>query len=143
MAATEFSTEILRTHPIIFFDGVCNLCNHSIDVVLRADQARVFRIASLQGDTARKLLAPQPGEPEAWSMVLLDGNGMHERSGAALRVLKRLGGLRGFLGSIGLCFPGFLRDFVYRLIARYRYRLFGRRETCRTPADDESSVFLP
>ena len=143
MAVTESSTEILRKHPIIFFDGVCNLCNHSIDVVLRADKARVFRIASLQGDTARKLLAPQSDEPEEWSMVLLDGNGMHERSGAALRVLKRLGGLRGFLGSIGLCFPGFLRDFVYRLIARYRYQFFGRRETCRIPTDHESSVFLP
>jgi predicted DCC family thiol-disulfide oxidoreductase YuxK len=143
MAVAESSTEILREHPIIFFDGVCNLCNHSIDFVLRADKARVFRIASLQGDTARKLLAPQSGEPEEWSMVLLDGDGMHERSGAALRVLKRLGGLRGFLGSIGLCFPGFLRDFVYRLVARYRYRLFGRRETCRIPTDAESAVFLP
>tara|TARA_A100001037_G_C14752389_1_gene458141 strand:- start:25 stop:471 length:447 start_codon:yes stop_codon:yes gene_type:complete len=139
-------SEQLRKHPIVFFDGVCNLCNRSVDFVLRVDRRRVFRFASLQGETARLAESRLPvREPDAgsWSMVLLDDSGCYERSEAALRVMKKLGGGAGFLGCLGLCVPKFLRDGVYRIIARKRYDWFGRKESCRLPSLEEQAVFLP
>ena len=139
----QYSNEELRQNPIVFFDGVCNLCNRSVNMILRADREKVFRFASLQGETAKNLLPDQGEMPEVWSMMLLDGKGRHERSAAMLRILKRLGGFRDFLRCVGLCCPRFIRNGVYRLIARYRYRWFGKKDTCRMPTGDDQAVFLP
>ena len=131
-----------QSSPIIFFDGVCGMCNRFVDVVLRADRRHVFRFAPLQGETARALLPPLPADPGRWSMLYLDERGLHDASDASLEVYRRLG--RGWaLLALARFVPRWLRNPVYRTIARNRYRWFGRRTTCRLPAADETRWFLP
>ena len=129
-------------HPIIFFDGVCGMCNRFVNLILRADSKGVFRFATLQGESASQMLPPQPLDPQAWSMLYLDENGLHDQSDASLQVYRRLGGMWWFL-SLARLIPRFIRNPVYRVIARNRYRWFGRRDACRIPSDDERARFLP
>ena len=128
--------------PIIFFDGVCGMCNHFVDLVLRADRRSLFRFAPLQGDTARRLLPTLPDNPTEWSMIYLDDRGIHDQSDASLEVYRRLGGFWSLLSVLRFV-PRPIRNPVYGLIARNRYRWFGRRETCRVPQQHERDRFLP
>lgn len=128
--------------PIIFFDGVCALCNRFVDLMLRVDRKRIFLFAPIQGETARELLPPSSDDPEEWSMVYLDERGVHDQSDASLEVYRRLGGVWMVLGWLRFV-PHFVRNPVYRLIARNRYRWFDKRETCRVPTADERARFLP
>jgi len=128
--------------PIIFFDGVCAMCNSFVDVVIRADKKRTFRFAPLSGETAKNLLPPLSGDPREWSMLYLDERGIHDQSDASLQVYRRLGGAWWLL-SLARIVPRVIRTPVYRVIARNRYRWFGRRETCRVPTDEERERFLP
>src|SRR2546425_7547514 len=132
----------LKSGPIIFFDGVCGMCNHFVDLVLRADRRSLFRFAPLQGDTARRLLPTLPDNPTEWSMIYLDDRGIHDQSDASLEVYRRLGGFWSLLGVLRFV-PRGIRNPVYGLIARNRYRWFGRRDTCRLPQPHERSRFFP
>jgi predicted DCC family thiol-disulfide oxidoreductase YuxK len=128
--------------PIIFFDGVCAMCNRFVDLILRVDKSGMFRFAPLQGQTARDLLGPQSDDPQEWSMVYLDERGVYEQSDASLQVYRRLGGGWQLL-SMARMVPRALRDRAYRFIARNRYRWFGQNDACRVPEPHESSRFLP
>lgn len=128
--------------PIIFFDGVCALCNAFVDLMLRVDRRQIFLFAPIQGETARELLPPFGDDPEEWSMAYLDERGVHDQSDASLEVYRRLGGVWMVLGWLRFV-PRALRNPVYRAIARNRYRIFGKRETCRVPTADERVRFLP
>lgn len=128
--------------PIIFFDGVCGLCNAFVDILLRLDHRQLFLFAPLQGETARALLPPLTGKPELWSMLYLDETGPREHSDGVLAICQRLGGLWAVLGWLRFV-PRILRDPIYRLVARYRYRLVRKRETCRLPSAAERARFLP
>jgi predicted DCC family thiol-disulfide oxidoreductase YuxK len=128
--------------PIIFFDGVCGMCNYFVDVVLRADRQGIFRFAPLQGETARGLLPPLQDDPKEWSLLYLDEQGVHDQSEASLRIYRRLGGWWWFL-SLFRFMPRFIRTPLYRVIARNRYRWFGRRAECRLPTPAERERFLP
>lgn len=129
-------------NPIIFFDGVCGLCNSVVSVLLRADTNHLFRFAPLQGETARALLPPLSDDPGIWSLVYLDEQGVHEQSDGALLIARRLGGAWSLLGVIRFL-PRGVRDGLYRVIARNRYRWFGKREACRIPTAEERARFLP
>src|SRR2546422_9892759 len=76
-------------HPIIFFDGVCAMCNRFVDLILRADRRDVFRFAPLEGETARALLPPLAADPREWSLLYLDERGVHEQSEASLEGYRR------------------------------------------------------
>jgi predicted DCC family thiol-disulfide oxidoreductase YuxK len=128
--------------PILFFDGVCGLCNRFVDRVLRADRSGVLRFAPLQGETAARVLPPLGDDPESWSLVFLDEQGLHRRSDAALRLCRRLGGWWRWLGVLRFV-PRAVRVGVFRWIARHRYRWFGQRESCRVPSETERARFLP
>ena len=128
--------------PIIFFDGVCAMCNRFVDIILRADRSGIFRFAPLQGETARALLPPLPESPAEWSVIYLDERGMHAEWDASLEVYRRLGGPWRLFGLIRLV-PRPIRNPMYRVIARNRYRWFGRRPTCRLPSTGEHERFLP
>ena len=128
--------------PVIFFDGVCGLCNRSVDFVLARDRRRVFRFAPLQGETARAWLDPADVR-DLNSLVVVDRAGVHRRSSAVVRILRRLGGFWAALGGLLWIIPRPLRNLGYRAVARYRYRLFGKKETCRMPSADERALFLP
>src|SRR5262245_42791589 len=135
-------TASLHEHPIVFFDGVCVLCNGIVDRALRADRAGTLRFASLQGETARRLLTAPPADPETWSMLYLDEHGLQVQSDALLAVLRRLGGWWRLL-ALGALVPRALRDRFYRVIARNRYGWFGRHAVCRVPTEAERARFLP
>ena len=128
--------------PIVFFDGDCTICNASVDFILRHDKRDEFLFAPLQGETARSLLPPLPANSDDWSMMLIDERGTFDRSDAALRVAARLGGSWSLAG-LALHLPRWLRDGVYRFIARNRHGFFGDRDICRVPTEAEQPRFLP
>ena len=145
MGATGATADAAPTpdgRPVIFFDGVCGMCNRFVDIVLRADRRGVFAFAPLQGETARRLLPPLSGDPGEWSMLYLDERGLHDQSDASLEVYRRLGGMWR-VPALARFVPRFLRTPVYQLIARNRYRIFGRRDACRVPTEEERARFLP
>ncbi len=119
------------SHPVILFDGVCNLCNASVQFVIRHDKKRLFRFASLQSSFGESILKKYNLPANTFnSFILLSDNKIYTRSTAALLVAKKLNGLiKLFYGFIIL--PGFIRDFVYNVIAKNRYKWFGRN---RKPA---------
>lgn len=127
--------------PIIFFDGVCGLCNYFLDFVLRKDKNHKFYYAPLQGKTAKKYLPELEENTEEWTMFLLDEEGLHERSTASLKIFEKLGGAWGTLG-IFLYVPKPIRNSVYKFIAKNRYKWFGKRDTCRLPTPEEKERFL-
>jgi predicted DCC family thiol-disulfide oxidoreductase YuxK len=130
------------THPILLFDGVCNLCNASVQFVLKRDTAGQFRFASLQSEAGQQLLGQFAKAPADFSTVVLIEKGqLFTKSDAALRVARRLPGLWPALyGFIFL--PRFLRNGVYDWIARNRYRWFGKQEQCMLPRPEWKERFL-
>jgi predicted DCC family thiol-disulfide oxidoreductase YuxK len=131
------------TGPILFFDGLCNLCNRSVQFVLKHDKTGKFRFASLQGIAGQDLLKKTglaSGE-HFDSFVLMDSGKLYTRSLAALRVLKGLGGAWSLLYAFRFI-PAFIRDGLYDWIARNRYRWFGRREECWVPSAKWEARFL-
>jgi predicted DCC family thiol-disulfide oxidoreductase YuxK len=128
--------------PVVFFDGVCGLCNRFVDFVIARDAAGVFRFAPLQGETARdRLHEADVRKPK--TVVLQDEQGVFRKSTAAVRIFMRLGGVWRILGGILWLVPRPLRDVGYSLVARYRYAVFGKKETCRMPTPAERARFLP
>ena len=132
-----------RTPLVVYFDGVCNLCNRFVDFLVRIDGARRLRYAPIQGETARARGIFDPArEPVPGSIVVEhDGERLTE-SDAVIRIFTHLGGVWSAASALRI-FPRFARDAVYRLVARNRYRVFGRRDTCRVPSNEEKSLFLP
>lgn len=129
------------SHPIILFDGVCNLCNGWVNFVIDRDPAGRFHFAPLQSDRARDLLdsATYPGDFD--SIVLLDGGRVFEKSDAVLRITSKLSWGWPLL-SILRVIPRTVRDSVYDFVARHRYSWFGRTDACHVPTEDLQSRFL-
>jgi predicted DCC family thiol-disulfide oxidoreductase YuxK len=129
------------TKPVIFYDDVCVMCNSFVNLILRLDRRQHFLFAPLGGETASKILPPLSRDPSKWTMVYVDESGSHDQSDASLEVYRRLGGPWRLL-SLAQLFPRSIRNPVYRVIARNRYRWFGKRETCRLPSPEEAARFL-
>jgi predicted DCC family thiol-disulfide oxidoreductase YuxK len=131
-----------QSFPLIIFDGVCNLCNASVDFIVRHDQAARFRFTPNQGSTAQEVL-PLHGKPseEVGTLYLLEDGRLYDRSDAVLRIAKHLG-FPWSLSVVFLIVPRFIRDGVYQWIARNRYRWFGKKETCRLPSPEERARFV-
>jgi len=132
-----------RDRPIVFFDGVCGLCNRFVDWVITRDGRGQFVFAPLQGSTARAMgVEPRTADPALWSIVLVDDSGVRERSDAVLVIAAGMGGVYR-LASALRWIPRPLRDWIYDRIARRRYRFFGKRDACRMPTEAERDRFLP
>lgn len=128
--------------PVIFFDGVCGLCNAWVDFVIVRDKRQLFRFAALQGETARDRLRIAPGDPLD-SVVLADKTGVYQKSDAVWRILKSLGGVWSTAGFFLRLLPRPIRNWGYDFVARRRYKWFGRKETCRMLEPAERELFLP
>jgi predicted DCC family thiol-disulfide oxidoreductase YuxK len=129
-------------HPLVLFDGVCNLCHGVVRFAIARDRAARLRFAPLQSPAGRALLARAGLDPEALDgVVLIDAEGVHRRSTAALRLARSLGGPWRLAGWL-LFVPRPLRDAVYDLLIRRRYRWFGRRDHCPTPPPTWRDRFL-
>ena len=129
-------------HPILLFDGVCNLCNHFVQFVIQRDPEAVFRFAPLQSDIGRQL-SEQAGLPlgELNTVVLYTGDQFYTHSDVALEVVRRLPGFWPLLYGFKVL-PKFLRDAGYNWVAQNRYRWFGRKESCMVPTPDLKRRFL-
>lgn len=129
-------------HPLVLFDGVCNLCNRSVQTILRHDRRARFRFASLQSPLGEKLRDDLGiDRQKVDSVILVEGGRWYKESDAALRIANGLGGLwRAF--RVFRLVPRPLRDAAYRLIARNRYRWFGKTETCWIPTPELRGRFL-
>ena len=126
---------------IILFDGVCNFCNASINFVIDHDTARRFRFASLQSDIGQQILTENRRSVSDFDTVLLVREGkLYEKSTAALEIARYLRGW-SWLYSFRVI-PRFIRDVFYNLIAKNRYRIFGKSESCRIPTAEERSLFI-
>ena len=124
---------------VIFFDGVCGLCNAWVDFILKRDRNGIFSFAPLQGSYAKEM---EPVASENLNTMIYHAFGQrYYRTGAILRILRDLGGI-WYLAWVFWFVPFFIRDFFYGLIARNRYRIFGKKENCRIPTPEEKVRFL-
>jgi predicted DCC family thiol-disulfide oxidoreductase YuxK len=135
-------------HPVLLYDGVCGLCNRLVQFILRRDRDGVFRFASLQSPFAARILARHRADARdldtVYAVLNCDqpGESLLARSDVVRFVLTRLGGKWRAAGSAFGLLPRALRDFSYNLIARRRYRVFGRSDTCILPAPESRDRFL-
>jgi predicted DCC family thiol-disulfide oxidoreductase YuxK len=135
-------------HPILLYDGVCGLCNRLNQFVLKRDPAGIFRFASLQSGLAGRILTRHSADAADLDTVYVVVNPdqpdehLLARSDAVIFVLKQLGGFWGLAGFVGQFKPRFLREWGYRVVARNRYRVFGRFETCMMPSPEYRDRFL-
>lgn len=130
------------TNPVVLFDGVCNLCNSSVQFLIRKDKQIRLRFASLQSDFGQTILQkfnlPQNNFS---SFVLLEGEKIYLRSSAALRVAYYLGGFWKIFQIFWLV-PPFIRNAIYDFIAKNRYKWFGKKAECMMPSPELKERFL-
>lgn len=127
---------------IIYFDGLCNLCDGFVRFVIRHDRRKRYRFAPLQGETARIRLGERFTEGELQTLVLEEPKRFRIRSDGALAIVTGLGGLWRLAGVLRIL-PRRLRDAGYDYVARKRFAWYGRRDACRVPTTDEQQRFLP
>lgn len=129
---------------LILFDGVCNLCNSSIQYVIKHDKKDTFMFAPLQGDTGKEIIERFDIDPTKTDSILLYSyrNGLSIKSTAALKIAKHLGFPRSIL-SMFLIVPPFIRNWVYDYIAKNRYKWYGKKEECMIPTPELKAKFLP
>ncbi|MBC7875026.1 MAG: thiol-disulfide oxidoreductase DCC family protein [Ferruginibacter sp.] len=132
----------MTNNPVLLFDGVCNFCNYWVNFAIKRDRKRKLRFTPLQGQTAKSLLPEYKINPGSLSTVILVDNGkVYTQSSAAIRVCKYLdGGWKLFYGL--MIIPKFIRDFLYNIIARNRYKWFGKKESCMIPTAEVRERFL-
>jgi predicted DCC family thiol-disulfide oxidoreductase YuxK len=134
--------ERFSSHPIILFDGVCNLCNGFVQFILKRDTKDVFRFGSLQSEQAQLLLKQYaPKTIDLSTVVLLDGGTAATESDAVLLIAKKLGGVWSIL-YVFIILPKFVRDALYRFVARHRYKIFGQRDSCMIPTPEIQKKFI-
>lgn len=129
-------------HAVILFDGMCNLCNGTVNFIIDHDPTGYFRFAPLQSEIADTYLGDLPHtDRELGTIVLVEQGHTYVRSTAALRIARRLTGAWSLL-SLALVIPRPIRDAVYNWIATNRYEWFGQRDQCRMPTPDLKARFL-
>lgn len=130
------------THSIILFDGVCNLCNGAVNFVIKRDPVNVFKFAPLQEKQGALLLKTHAIDIQKLeSIVLIENEKVYIKSSAALRITKKLSGLWP-LFFVLLIIPSFIRDGIYDIIAKNRYKWFGKKEQCMIPTPGLIEKFL-
>lgn len=132
----------MQIQSVIFFDGLCNLCNGAVQFIIERDTNNVYHFASLQSDFAKNELSKfDIDTAQMNSFILLENGKIYQRSTAALRVSKKLRGLWPLL-YIFIIIPPFIRDGFYDYIAKNRYKWFGKQESCWVPTPELKSKFL-
>ncbi|MCB0835833.1 MAG: thiol-disulfide oxidoreductase DCC family protein [Bacteroidetes bacterium] len=127
---------------IIIFDGVCNFCNASVDFIMKRDKQKRFKFTANQNEAGKEILSKENIDTEdVGTIYLLDEGKLYKESTAALRIARHL----TFPWNLAYGFvvvPRFLRDPVYQLIARNRYKWFGKKDSCRLPSPEEAARFI-
>ena len=125
---------------VVFFDGVCNLCQHSVRYLLKHDKKKFLKFASLQGQYAKKTLNAEHLK-NLESLLFYNKKTIYKKSDAVLELCKFLGGWHK-LFLVGYSLPPFLRNGLYSFIAQNRYRWFGKQDHCMIPTKDIQDRFL-
>lgn len=130
------------SEPVIFFDGYCNLCSASVQFIIARDSKAIFKYAALQSDFAKEALGTEFANRYAdqGSVLSLKGK-IYTKSSAALQITRRLDGFWPLL-FVFYMVPKFIRDFFYQIIAKYRYKVWGRKAQCWVASPDISARFL-
>lgn len=132
----------MNSGKIILFDGVCNLCNSSVQKVIEKDEKNLFRFASLQSEFGQEFLRKNNlSEKEFNSMILIDDDKFYIKSDAALLIAKELRGIYKLSGIL-LLLPKSIRNIAYDFIAKNRYKWFGKQESCWLPTPELKEKFL-
>lgn len=126
---------------IVLFDGVCNFCNDSVNLIIRHDNKREFKFAPLQSEIGEELRSKYGIAEDVDSIVLVENDRAYTHSTAALRIAKRLGGPLSAVYALVIV-PAVVRDFFYKEFAKYRYRIFGKMDACMMPTPDIRERFL-
>ncbi|MBU5210641.1 thiol-disulfide oxidoreductase DCC family protein [Heyndrickxia oleronia] len=126
---------------IILFDGVCNFCNGSVQFIIKRDQNKYFKFASLQSEVGAKLLMEYGVNSSLDSFVLIEDGKLYTKSEAALLVCRSLNGLWKW-GYAFRIIPLPIRNWIYEMIAKNRYRWFGKRDSCMIPSKEDQERFL-
>jgi len=135
-------SKTIGQHPVLLFDGVCNLCNTFVQFVLKRDPKGIIRFASLQSDLGQQLLQHYNFPTDSLDTVVLIENGkLYSHSDVGLRVVRHLSGFWPILDIFRLV-PRFLRDPFYNWIAANRYRWFGKQDHCLMPQPEWKERFL-
>jgi predicted DCC family thiol-disulfide oxidoreductase YuxK len=128
-------SSVLHEGPIVLFDAECVLCSANAQFILRYDRHRRFRLASMQSEVGAALFREHGLDPaDPTSILVVEGGKARKDSDAVLRIYEGLGMPWRLAGAVRLV-PAALRDPIYRLVARNRYRVFGKRETCWVPSE--------
>jgi len=129
-------------NPVILFDGVCNLCSSTVQFIINKDKKNVFKFASLQSEFGQQILnSYQISNTELNTFILYEQGKIYTRSTGALKVAGQLSGGWKLLSTL-LFIPAFLRDAVYNVISRNRYKWFGQKTSCWVPTPKLRSKFL-
>jgi predicted DCC family thiol-disulfide oxidoreductase YuxK len=131
----------MKETPVILFDGVCNLCNGAVNFIIRRDVQKKFRFAALQSDAGKKLREKFSIRPDVETILLISDGQVHKMSGAVLRIARELSFPYSLLYGF-IIVPPFIRNAVYKYIARKRYQWFGKQESCMMPTPDITERFL-
>lgn len=126
---------------IILFDGVCNLCNASVQFIMRHNRSATFKFASLQSEVGRMLLSQYPDLTNVNSVILIANHRAYSQSTAALKIAKQLDGGWKLLYAL-ILIPRPIRDYLYNVIANNRYRWFGQSEKCILPTQEQLAHFI-
>jgi predicted DCC family thiol-disulfide oxidoreductase YuxK len=126
---------------IVLFDGVCNFCDGAVNFIIRHDQGKKFKFTPLQSEAGRKLTAEFAIDKDVDSIILIENGQAFTRSAATLRIARELGGIWS-LAYAFIIVPAFIRDLVYKTFAKYRYRLFGKKDMCMMPSADVRERFI-
>jgi predicted DCC family thiol-disulfide oxidoreductase YuxK len=127
---------------VILFDGVCNFCDGAVNFIIARDAGAYFKFAPLQSEIGEKLLAENGIDKTVTdSVVLIEDGKVYTYSTAALRVSRKLSGLWSWAYAF-IVVPKFIRDFFYKLFAKYRYKMFGKKDECMLPTPEIRSRFL-
>ena len=134
---------MLEGKKIILFDGVCNMCNSTINFIITHDKNDVFRYASLQSEIGKKLIEERKIDTSKLDSILLiePQTSYHYKSTAVLHIAKQLSGLYPLV-SLLLILPRFFRDGCYDIIAKNRYKWFGKKEKCMIPTPELKALFI-
>lgn len=128
-------------HPVILFDGVCNFCDASVQFILKRDPNEIFHFASLQSDAGQELLGKYKVPDDVDSMILIENEKVYYKSSAALRISRHLQGVWKLFYAF-IILPAPIRNAMYDLIAKNRYKWFGQKESCMLPPPNVRKRFL-
>lgn len=131
-----------QQHAIVLFDGVCNFCNDRINFIIRHDKKDYFRFAALQSEIGKTILSENNiALPHLDTFILVEQGKTYDRTSAALRIAKHLNGLIPIFFAF-IIVPPFIRDIVYKVIAKNRYKWWGKKESCMIPNAEVRKKFL-